>query len=183
MVRAMTRTTAVRSEVPRTTLTTRAIAETRTPSAMARVTRKVLATKIAGQQQEHDEHATGQIAEDKLEKGEIAGVGDGGRPDDGERRGFGGDNRESQGPPRRGFAAEEIVARALLRAAEANAQRGDAEKVGNDNRQIDGVNSHQGLAGTRREGNWAQTGMDAKLYARREVRANLFPPGGEPHGG
>ena len=36
-------TTAKCSEVPRTTLTTRAMAETRTPSAIARVMRKVLA--------------------------------------------------------------------------------------------------------------------------------------------
>jgi len=35
--------TASFSEVPRTTLTTRAMAETRTPSAMARVIRNVLA--------------------------------------------------------------------------------------------------------------------------------------------
>ena len=42
-VRAMTMRTASRSEVPSTTLTTSAIAETRTPSARPRVMRNVLA--------------------------------------------------------------------------------------------------------------------------------------------
>jgi len=42
-VSAMTMTTANFSEVPSTTLTTKAMAETRTPSAIARVIKKVLA--------------------------------------------------------------------------------------------------------------------------------------------
>ena len=43
MVKAITSMTANFSEVPSTTLITRAMAETRTPSAIARVIRKVLA--------------------------------------------------------------------------------------------------------------------------------------------
>jgi hypothetical protein len=88
-----------------------------------------------------------------LDEGEVAGVGDCGCADDGQRGGFGGDDGESEGPPRGGFAAEEVVegdgaAIALagndgfFSAPEAHAKRGYGQEVGDDDGQVEWVNAH-----------------------------------------
>ena len=74
-----------------------------------RVGGEELSAKIAGEEKEDDEDAADQIADDQLNEGHVAGVGDGGRADDGERGSFRGDDGESERPPGSGFAAEKII--------------------------------------------------------------------------
>ena len=108
------------------------MAETRTPSAMARVIEKrggrhgaharaktffdqsvggeKISAKIPGEEQQDDQHAPDQIAENKLKESQIAAVRDGRSADDGQSGGFRGDDGERQRPPRRGAAAQKIFA-------------------------------------------------------------------------
>ena len=120
-----------------------------------RVGGKKISTKIAGQQQQDDEHAPDEVTEDKLKKSEISAVGDGGSADDGERGGFRGHDGKSQRPPWRGAPAEKIftsdgVAIFSLRrgqrtmpAAEVHAQRGYRQQIDDDDGQIERCNVHQ----------------------------------------
>ena len=110
-----------------------------------------LATEVAGEEQEDDQDSADEIADDELNEGEVRGVGDGGRADDGERGGFRGDNGERERPPGGGAAAEKIVetdgfAGALrdgfFGAAEAHAERGYGEEVGDDDSEVNRVDAH-----------------------------------------
>ena len=70
-----------------------------------------------------------QVAQDQLQESEISAVSDRWRPDNGKCGGFCRDNRASQRPPRRGAAAQEIVAKILLATAEAGAKQRDAREI------------------------------------------------------
>lgn len=52
------------------------------------------AAKIAGKEYEGNQEAADDVAENELEESEIGGIGERGSADDGERGGFGGDDRE-----------------------------------------------------------------------------------------
>ena len=136
--------TARRSLVPSAALTTRAMAETRTPSAKVRVMRNVraamermrgpkaffdesiggkeIAAKITRQQHDGNQYAADEVAEHQLEKGQVSGIGDGRDTDDGQGGGFGGNDREGQRPPGRGAAAEKIISGAVADCDESGAQ-------------------------------------------------------------
>ena len=112
---------------------------------------KKLSAKITRKKKQHDEDAADQVAEDKLNKGEISAVGDGGSADDGECGGFCCDDGKSQSPPGRGSAAQEIVEAdgfavtlcdVFFAAAEAHAQRGDGEEIGDDDGEIERMDAH-----------------------------------------
>src|SRR5207245_1188852 len=126
-----------------------------------RVGGEKLAAKIAGQQQQDDEHAADQVAEDQLKEGQISAIGNGRRPDDGQRGGLGGHDRKGQRPPGRGAAAQKIVGGVLLAAAEVHSQRGDAEQVGNDNRQVERMDAHRV--------SFPRSGLEARKSASRIV--------------
>ena len=116
-----------------------------------RVGGEKLAAKIAGEKKQHDEDAADQIADDQLNESHVSGVGDGGRADDGERRGFRGDDGKGEGPPGSGFAAEKIVEAdgfaifagdVFFAAAEAHAESGYGEEIGDDDGEVERVDAH-----------------------------------------
>jgi len=88
--------------------------------------------EVAGEEEKDDQNAPDQVAEDELEKGEVTSVGDGGGADDGEGGGFRGHDGKGQGPPGGGASAEKIVAGVLLLAAEAHAECGYGQQIGDD---------------------------------------------------
>ena len=57
----------------------------------------------------HDDDAAQHVAEDDLQKAEVAGEGEAGHADDGERAGFRGDDGERDGPPGHGAVGEEVA--------------------------------------------------------------------------
>ena len=116
-----------------------------------RVGGEKLAAKIAGEKKEDNEDAADQIADDQLNEGQVPGVGDGGRADDGERGGFRSDDGKGEGPPGSGFAAEKIVETdgfaifagdVFFAAAEAHAKSGYGEEIGDDDGEVERVNAH-----------------------------------------
>ena len=69
-----------------------------------------LALEVVGQEESGDDDAAEHVADDDLEEAEVAGEGEAGRADDGERGGFGGDDGERDGPPGDGAVGQEVAA-------------------------------------------------------------------------
>jgi glucosamine kinase len=78
-----------------------------------------------------------------LKECEIAAVGDRRGADDCEGGGLSGDDGEGERPPRGGAPAQEIILGVVLAATKTHSQRGDAEQVGNNNRQVERMNAHR----------------------------------------
>ncbi len=118
-----------------------------------RVGGEELSAEVAGEEKQNDENAAYQIPDDELNEGEISAVGDGGRADDGERGGFGGDDGERESPPGSGAAAEEVVERdgvaivfvsgdVFFCAAKAHAERGDGEEITDNDGEVERMDAH-----------------------------------------
>lgn len=65
--------------------------------------------KIPGKEQRGDDDAAEHVADDDLKKAEVSGEGHAGNADDGESTGFGGDDREGDGPPGHAPVGEEVA--------------------------------------------------------------------------
>ena len=137
------------SLVPRAIWTTMATAHIRTPSAAARVARKIpavilcsvfpkpavyklisgvhLAAEILRYKEQADDNATSQIAEYKLEEAEISGIGYARCANDGECAGFRGNDRKTDGPPWNRAVSKEIIAQGTLRLSEPQSKERNAE--------------------------------------------------------
>jgi hypothetical protein len=66
---------------------------------------------ISRQQEKRDADAPEDVAGDHLEESEVAGVGEAGNADEGQRTGLGGDDREQHRPPRDLSSRDEVVLR------------------------------------------------------------------------
>src|SRR5207253_7491998 len=102
--------------------------------------------------QQHNQHTPDEIAEHQLNERQIIGVRNCWRADNCEGRGFCGYNGKSQCPPRRGAAAKKVFAASglrvsrgvgLLQAPEAHPKRRHPEQVSDDNREVEGMNTHR----------------------------------------
>ena len=71
---------------------------------------KHLTAEVLRDKNRADNDAAKQVAEDKLEKAEIAAISNSGRADDGEGAGFSANNGESNGPPGNVAVGQKIVA-------------------------------------------------------------------------
>jgi hypothetical protein len=116
------------------------------------VGRKHRALEVFGQEDKRDDDASDHVTEDDLKEAEVAGESYAGNGDDGEDRGFGGDNGEGYGPPGNGIVGEEVILEGLFRFAvgaggygfaEAKPEEGDAEQIGNDECEIEGVEARR----------------------------------------
>jgi hypothetical protein len=82
-----------------------------------------LALEVLGQEEHGDDDAAEHVADDDLQEAEVAGEGEAGRADDGERGGFGGDDGEGDGPPGDGAVGEEVAAERFVFGAPRRAKR------------------------------------------------------------
>jgi hypothetical protein len=96
-----------------------------------------LAPEILRQEKDRNHDAGQQIAEDQLQKPQVAREGERRCADDRQGAGLGRDDRQANSPPGRAPAAQEVVAQALLAATEPRSEPGDAHQVGQDYRQIE----------------------------------------------
>ncbi len=105
-----------------------------------------LALEIMRHHDHGQDDARDDIADDQLEKRQVAvdGVGHGGHADDGQRAGFRGDDGQADAPPRDVLAAEEIVARVVLVAPEPGSQGDNAAEVKDNNAPIGGIQKTSG---------------------------------------
>jgi hypothetical protein len=91
------------------------------------------------QQNETDDDAPDEISEDNLQKCQIRVVGEAGNADDGERAGFGGDNRKGNRPPGNVAVSQEVIAQCALTLAETQAEQSDPHEIERNNREIEFV--------------------------------------------
>ncbi len=108
-----------------------------------RVGGEVFATEVAGEKENGNEKTANDIAEDELEESEVGGISDGGSADDGEGGSFRGDDGESERPPWSAAPTQEIIFDTVLLLTKPQAEESDADKVRNDNDEIEGMNAHQ----------------------------------------
>src|SRR5438445_11077466 len=79
-----------------------------------------------------EDDAGNDIADNHLEQGHVAAVSQAGNADDGQRAGFRCNDGETDAPPGNIFAAEEIIASAVLVFAEPNAEGDDSQEIKRD---------------------------------------------------
>ena len=103
-----------------------------------------------GKQNETDDHPAYQVAKDYLQKLQVGVVGQSGDADDGERAGFGSDNRKSNRPPRNIAVGEEIVLQRALAFAKTKAKQSYAGQVNRNNKEVNFVQSHDSCANQQR---------------------------------
>src|SRR5205085_10196081 len=88
-------------------------------------------------QQRRNHDACQQVAQDDLEKTQIARECQRRCADYGQGAGFSGYDGEADGPPGRRPATQKIIAQVGLAAAEMRAEEGDANQVDEDDRQVE----------------------------------------------
>lgn len=81
-----------------------------------------------------------------MEEGEVGGISDRRSADDGESGGLCSDDGEGESPPGRASATQEIVFDVVLLLAKAEAKERDAEKVREDDGEVEQMNAHQGYS-------------------------------------
>src|SRR5580704_2742230 len=101
-----------------------------------------IAAKILRQQNKTDDHASHEISQNDLQEGEIGIVGKAGNADDGERAGFGRNNRKRDRPPGNIAVGQKVIAQSPLTLAEAQAEQSDPHEVKRNDREIEFVEFH-----------------------------------------
>ena len=107
------------------------------PVAEQLVDRQHLAAEVRGHEQQADEEAAHDVAERKLEKGEVGAEGVAGDADEGDRAGLGRDNRRHHDPPGQVAIADEVVLEVALPPTEPRAKQHRAGQVGRDDREVE----------------------------------------------
>ena len=105
------------------------------------VRRLLIAPEVSRQEPDGHADASDQIAEGELEEGEVAARADAGHRDHGERRGFGGDDGEENGPGGQVSRAEEVVGGAPLAAGYPEPEAQGEDEVQDDDDEVGGVQS------------------------------------------
>src|SRR5262249_48618238 len=103
-----------------------------------------IAAEIVRQQHEADDHAPDYVAENHLQECEIGVVGEAWDADDGERAGFGGNDRERNRPPGNVAIGQKVIAQRTLLLAEAQSEQSDAYQVKGDDSEVEAVEAHLG---------------------------------------
>src|SRR6516225_8896749 len=98
-----------------------------------------LAAEILRDKDQADDYAAEQVAEDQLQKTEVAVIRDARRADNGKSAGFGGNDGERNRPPGNVAAGQEIIAQRALRLAEAESKQRDGNQIDNNDGHVESV--------------------------------------------
>ena len=98
------------------------------------------------QQHKADHHAPHHVSHHHLQKGEVGVIGKSGNADDSEDAGLGSNNGKRDRPPGNVSSCEKVVAQRTLSLAEPQPEQGDPYQIQRDNREIEFVEAHIGLA-------------------------------------
>ena len=102
---------------------------------------------VRGDEDDAHQQSADEVAERKLEKMHVAGIGETGNADKREGAGFTCDDRKADRPPRHFFAAKEIVARAFLFAGNPRPNDRDTDEVDTDDGIVQARKTHIILRG------------------------------------
>jgi len=94
------------------------------------------------QEDKRNDEAAAYISEDNLKKCEVRVISETGNADDGQRAGFGSDNRKRNCPPWDVASSEELVTQAALSFAKAKSEQCDSDEIDRNNGEVETVEAH-----------------------------------------